>query len=63
MKKQSEKEHTKASELLGDWRAAERDVVSAKKAVEVAQLAVAAAEAAEEAARQKAQREAPWSPH
>ena len=39
-----------ASELLGDWRAAERDTVAAKAAQTVAELALKAAAAAEEAA-------------
>jgi hypothetical protein len=41
-----------ASELLGDWRAAERDTVAAKVAQTVAELALKAASAAEEAAKE-----------
>lgn len=40
----------KAAELLGDWRAAERDTVAAKAAQTIAELALTAAAAAEEAA-------------
>jgi len=40
----------KASELLGDWRAAERDVAAAKAARSIAELALESATAAEEAA-------------
>jgi hypothetical protein len=40
----------KASELLGDWRAAERDVAAAKTARSIAELALESASAAEEAA-------------
>jgi hypothetical protein len=40
----------KASELLGDWRAAERDVAAAKTAQSIAELALESATAAEEAA-------------
>lgn len=40
----------KASELLGDWRVAERDVVAARTAQEVAARALDAAKVAEEAA-------------
>ena len=41
-----------AAELLGDWRAAERDAVAAKVAQTVAELALKAASAAEEAAKE-----------
>ena len=44
------KEPESASELLADWRSAERDTVSAQRAERVAALALAAAEAAEGAA-------------
>lgn len=40
----------KASELLGDWRAAERDVAAARTARSIAELALESATAAEEAA-------------
>ncbi len=40
----------KASDLRGDWRAAERDTVAAKAAKQVAELALKAAAAAEEVA-------------
>ena len=43
-----------AADLLGDWRAAERDAVSAKKARSVADRALAAAQAASEAAAESA---------
>ena len=46
----SEPGHNSASELLGDWRAAERDTVAAQGAASVAELALAAALAAEDAA-------------
>jgi hypothetical protein len=46
----SEREHGAAAELLGNWRAAERDTFAARSAVEVAKLALIAAKAAEEAA-------------
>ena len=42
--------HGVAAELLGDWRAAERDTVAAEAAATVAALTVAAGAAAEEAA-------------
>lgn len=45
-----DREHGTAAELLGDWRAAERDSVAAAVAASVAALTVAAAAAAEEAA-------------
>lgn len=41
-----------AADLLGDWRAAERDSVAARSAASVAELALAAAQAAEEAANE-----------
>ena len=41
-----------ASELLGNWRAAERDLVAAQDTVDVATLAAAAAEVAVVAARE-----------
>lgn len=41
-----------AAELLGDWRAAERDTAAAKSAASVAALALRAASAAGEAARE-----------
>ena len=41
-----------AADLLGDWRAAERDTVAAKAARRVASLAHTAAAAAEEAANE-----------
>jgi hypothetical protein len=44
--KKLEKKHNSAADLLGDWRAAERDTVAAKTAASVAALAVAAASAA-----------------
>jgi hypothetical protein len=47
--KKPDKKHESAAELLGDWRAAERDTVAAKTAASVATLAVAAALAADEA--------------
>ena len=43
-------EHISPSDLLSDWRAAERDTVASRTASKVAQLALAAATAAEEAA-------------
>ena len=49
-KKGAERKHDSAAELLGDWRAAERDTAAARTAVSVASLAVAAASAAEAAA-------------
>ena len=42
--------HESASELLADWRSAERDTIAARTASRIATLALAAAEAAEEAA-------------
>jgi flagellar motor protein MotB len=48
--KDSNTEHHPAAELLGDWRAAERDAAAAKAAAAVAGLALNAASAAEEAA-------------
>jgi hypothetical protein len=48
--KKPEKKRDSAAELLGDWRAAERDTVAARTAASVASLAAAAALAAEEAA-------------
>jgi hypothetical protein len=48
--KEPARKHDSAAELLGDWRAAERDTVAARTAASVAALAVAAASAAEEAA-------------
>lgn len=41
-----------AAELLGDWRAAQRDTVAARAAASVAALAEAAAAAAQEAAQE-----------
>jgi hypothetical protein len=41
-----------ASELLGNWRAAERDLIAARDSVDVATLAAAAAEVAVVAARE-----------
>ena len=41
-----------AAELLGNWRAAERDLVAAQETVDVATLAAAAAEVAVVAARE-----------
>ena len=41
-----------AAELLGDWRAAERDTAAAKVAKTVAELALKAAEAADAAAKE-----------
>ena len=49
MAEQPEK-HESASELLADWRSAERDTIAARTASRIATLALAAAEAAEEAA-------------
>jgi hypothetical protein len=46
----SDPEHGQAADLIGKWRAAERDTVAAKDAAQVAGLALAAAMAAEEAA-------------
>jgi hypothetical protein len=43
-------EHTSPSDMLSDWRAAERDTVASHTASKVAQLALAAATAAEAAA-------------
>lgn len=43
-------EHSSASELLADWRSAERDSVAAHEAASVAARAVTSAAAAEEAA-------------
>lgn len=43
-------QHRSAAELLGDWRAAERDSVAARAAASVAALAVASSAAAEAAA-------------
>jgi chromosome segregation protein len=48
--KEPDPKHHSAAELLGDWRAAERDTVAARTAAQVAALAVAAADAAEQAA-------------
>jgi len=45
-----EGEHSSASELLADWRSAERDSVAAHEAASVAARAVTSAAAAEEAA-------------
>jgi hypothetical protein len=45
-------DHQSAADLLGDWRAAERDTAAAKVAQTVAELALAAAAAAEEAAQE-----------
>lgn len=45
-----DKPHESAAELLGDWRAARRDTISAKDARKVAELALVSASAAEEAA-------------
>jgi hypothetical protein len=45
-----DKEHGSASELLADWRSAERDSLAAHEAASVAARAVTAAAAAEEAA-------------
>lgn len=47
---QPRSEHHTAGELLGDWRAADRDAVAAREAAKVAALALTAAHAAEEAA-------------
>lgn len=44
-------EHHSGSDLLGDWRAAQRDTAAARTAASVAALAVAAAAGAEEAAQ------------
>lgn len=49
MAEQPDKDES-ASELLADWRSAERDTVAAQTASRIATLALAAAEAAEEAA-------------
>ncbi len=49
-KSESKPESGQAAELLGSWRAAERDTAAAKTAVKIASLALAAAHAAEEAA-------------
>ena len=50
MAKGGDKERRSASDLLADWRSAERDSVAAHEAASVAARAVAAAAAAEEAA-------------
>jgi hypothetical protein len=50
MAKGRDKEHGSASELLADWRSAERDAVAAHEAASVAARAVSAATSAEEAA-------------
>ena len=47
-------EHESAADLLGEWRAAERDSVAARTAATVAALAVATAGAAERAAGEAA---------
>jgi len=48
--KRPDREQDSAAELLGDWRAAERDTVAATMAASIATLTLAAAAAAEEAA-------------
>jgi len=48
--KEKDADHHSAAELLGDWRAAERDTAAAKSAASVAALALRAASAAGEAA-------------
>lgn len=50
MAKDKGPDHQSAADLLGDWRAAERDTVAAKSAASVAALALKAASAAGEAA-------------
>lgn len=50
MSKDEHADHGSAAELLGEWRAAERDTVAAIGAATVADLAMKAASAAEEAA-------------
>ena len=50
MSKDQDAEHGSASELLADWRTAERDAVAAHEAASVAARAVAAATAATDAA-------------
>jgi hypothetical protein len=50
MAKDADPKHGSASELLADWRSAERDSVAAHEAASVAARAVAAAAAAEQAA-------------
>jgi hypothetical protein len=45
-----EPKHGDTEEFLAGWRAAERDIVAARAAAHIAQLALSAAEAAEEAA-------------
>lgn len=52
MAKDQGPDHQSAADLLGDWRAAERDTAAAKVAQTVAELALAAAAAAEEAAKE-----------
>ena len=52
MTKEGDAGHHSASELLGDWRAAERDTAAARSAASVAALALEAAAAAEEAAEE-----------
>lgn len=51
-KDEPQPERRSVTELLGDWRAAERDTVAAQGASAVAQLALAAAHAAEQAANE-----------
>lgn len=50
MAKSGDAQHRSASELLADWRSAERDSVAAHEAASVAARAVTAAAAAEDAA-------------
>lgn len=50
MAKDRDADHHSAAELLGDWRAAERDTAAAKSAASMAALALRAASAAREAA-------------
>lgn len=50
MAKDKKRDHSSASELLADWRSAERDSVAAHEAASVAARAVTSAATAEEAA-------------
>lgn len=52
MAKDKDADHHSAADLLGDWRAAERDTVAAKSAASVAALSLEAASAAGEAAHE-----------
>jgi hypothetical protein len=53
------RDHHLAENLLGDWRAAERDTIAAREAARVASLALDSAKAAEEAAVETEGRQKP----